>query len=71
MCGLSLVVMSRGCSLAVVCGLVIAVASRCGARALGTQTSVVGVNGLRCPVARGLLPDQASNWCTLHWQVDS
>ena len=27
--------------------------------------------GLSCPKARGIFPDQGSNPCLLHWQVDS
>ena len=29
------------------------------------------VHGLSCSVARGILPDQRSNLCPLHWQEDS
>ena len=28
-------------------------------------------HGLSCSVARGIFPDQGSNWCLLNWQVDS
>ena len=28
-------------------------------------------HGLSCPVACGIVPDQGSNPCLLHWQVDS
>ena len=45
--------------------------SSCGARALGLAASVVAVHGLGCPEACGILPDQGSNLCPLHWQVDS
>ena len=56
----------------------------CGAQALGAQApaaavrrlqgmraSVVVVQGLSCPLACGMFPDQGSNSCPLHWQVDS
>ena len=33
--------------------------------------SVVVAHGLSCSVARGILPDQGSNPCPLHWQADS
>ena len=76
-CGLSLVVVN-GASLVAVRGLLIVVASRCEARALGTQASIVRlagsvvvVHGLSCPVACGILVDQGLNPCRLHWQVDS
>ena len=45
-------------SLAVVCGLLIAVAS------------LVAKCGLSCSDPRGILPDQESHPCPLHWQVD-
>ena len=32
---------------------------------------VVVAYGLMCPSARGISPDQGSNRCPLHWQVDS
>ena len=55
----------RGYSLVAVQGLLIVVASRCEARALGTQASVVRlagsivvVHGLSCPIAYGILVDQ-------------
>ena len=44
--------------------------SCCRARALDTG-SVVVWHGLGCSVTRGNLPDQGSNPCLLHWQVDS
>ena len=62
----------------VVHGLLIVVASRCGARALGARASVVVAHGLSscghglsCSVARGIFPDQGLNPCPLHWQADS
>ena len=49
-----------------------------GARALGVQASVVVahrlssvVHRLSCSAACGIFPDQGSNPCPLHWQVDS
>ena len=33
--------------------------------------SVVVVNGLSYFMTRGIVPDQESNPCSLHWQVDS
>ena len=47
-----------------------------GSRALGLQqlraaSSVVVACGLCCPEACGILPDQGSNSCPLHWPVDS
>ena len=33
--------------------------------------SVVLAHGPSCSVARGILPDQGSNPCPLHWQADS
>ena len=45
--------------------------SRCGAQTLGVWASVVVAHGLSCSTARGILPDQGSNPCPLHWQADS
>ena len=52
--------------------------SCCGARVLGSRASVVAeagsvvvAHGLSCSVACGIFPDQGSNPCPLHWQVDS
>ena len=57
--------------------------SCCRARALGTLASVVVARGLQsagsvavahglsCSTACGIFPDQDSNPCPLHWQVDS
>ena len=67
----------------VVRGLLIAVASRCRARALGARASVVVARGLQsagsvvvahglsCSMACGIFPDPGSNRCPLHWQADS
>ena len=56
---LSLVVASRGYSLVAVLGLLIA------------AVSLVAEHGLSCPTACGIFPNQGSNPCLLHWQVDS
>ena len=37
--------------------------SCCGVRAVGAWASVVSLNGLRCPTACGIFPDQGSNPC--------
>ena len=39
-----------------------------GSRCAG---SVVVAHGLSCSAACGILPDQGSNPCALHWQADS
>ena len=39
-----------------------------GSRCAG---SVVVLHGLSCSAACGILPDQGSNPCSLHWQADS
>ena len=66
-----------------VCGLLIAVASRCGAQALGTRTSVVVdcrlysvgsvivAHGHSCSTACGIFLYQGSKPCLMHWQEDS
>ena len=62
---------SGGHSLAVVCGLLTAVAPLVsGHRLWGTWASVVVAYRLSCPMARGVFPDQGSNLCPLHWQAD-
>ena len=33
--------------------------------------NLVVVHGLSCPKACEIFPDQGSNPCSLHWQVDS
>ena len=52
--------------------------SRCRARAQGTWASVLAAcwlsswaHGLSCPLGCGIVPDQGSNPCALHWQADS
>ena len=64
MCGLSLVAMSRGDSLVGVLGLLTVVAS------LVVEHGLWG-HRLSCSVAYGILADQGSNLCPLHWQEDS
>ena len=44
--------------------------SSCGSRALGSG-SVSEAHGLSCSAACGIFPNQGSNPCPLHWQVDS
>ena len=68
--GFSLVEASGSYSLVVVPGLLFAVASFV-AEALGRGDSVVVPLGLSCPKACGILPNQGSNRCPLHWQLDS
>ena len=65
------IVASRSYSVVVVRALFIAVASCCRAQPLGAWASVVGAHGLGCPAVCEIFPDQGSNPCTLHWQVES
>ena len=44
--------------------------SFCRVQALEHVGSVVVARGLSCPEACGIFPDQESNPCFLHWQVD-
>ena len=59
-------------SVASACGL-----SSCSSRALQPRGSTAVAHGLSCSTASGasrgsgILPDQGSNPCLLHWQVDS
>ena len=57
----------EGLLFTVVSGLLIAVASLVA----GMQTSVIDVHGLSCSVACGIVLNQGSNSCPLHWKVDS
>ena len=41
------------------------------ARGLQSTGSVVVAHGLSCSTACGIFPDQGSNPCPLHWQLDS
>ena len=52
-------------------GLESARASVVAAPGLSNTGSVVVVNGLSCFLACGILPDQGSNPCLLHWQAGS
>ena len=45
--------------------------SCCGAWALGMWASVVAVRELSCSLVCGILPDQGSDLCPLHWPADS
>ena len=78
-CGLSLVGVSRGCSLVAVCRLLTVVASLVSENGLyGAQApvaavprldctgSVVWMHRLSCSMACGIFPDQGSNPCLLH-----
>ena len=49
-------------------GLLIVVASRCRAQALGHPDSAVVAHRLSCSKACGIFPDQGSNPSPLHWQ---
>ena len=61
-----------GLYLAVVCGLLIAVASLVLEHRLsGGWASVVVAHVLSCPAACGVFPDQGSNLCPLHWQANT
>ena len=73
-CGLLIAVASLCCrawalgawaSVVVPCGL-----SSSSSRALEHRLSSCGA-GLSCSEACGIFPDQGSNPCPLHWQVDS
>ena len=70
---------SRGCSLAVVCRLLISVAFPAAEHRLqSAQASVLAAgrlsrwgDRLSCSTACGVFPDQGLNPWPLHWQVDS
>ena len=69
--GLSLVAASGGHSSSRCAGLSLSrplLLRRTGSRRAG---SVVVAHGPSCSAACGILPDQGSNPCLLHWQVDS
>ena len=68
--GFSLVEASGSYSLVVVYGHLFVVTSFV-VEALGHGDSVVVALGLSCPEACGILSNQGSNRCPLHWQVDS
>ena len=69
--GFSVVVVSKGYSPLQWAGFPLQCFSCCGAQPLGSEASVVVANGLSCPTAHGIFPDQGSNLCPLHWKVDS
>ena len=54
-------------------GLLIVVPSFCRAQAsvFANSVSVVEAHRLSCPTVCGIFPDQGSNPCLLHWQVNS
>ena len=69
--GLSLVVASGGHSSSQCAGLSLSqplLLRSTGSRRAG---SVIVAHGPSCSTARGIFPDQGSNPCPLHWQVDS
>ena len=69
--GLSLVAESGGHSSSRCAGLSLSrplLLRSTGSRRAG---SVVGAHGPSCSAACGILPDQGSNPCPLHWQADS
>ena len=69
--GLSLVAASGGHSSSRCAGLSLSrplLLRSTGSRRTG---SVVVAHGPSCPAACGILPDQGSNPCPLHWQADS
>ena len=68
MLGLSFVVASGSYSLAVVCRLLIAVASLVSPGSVG---SVLVAHGPKCPEACGIFLERGSNLCPLHRQADS
>ena len=50
--------------------LVVAMGAISCCRAWALESSVVVADGLSCPEAHEIFPDQGSNLCSLHWQVD-
>ena len=69
---LSLVAESGYYSLVVLCGLLISLASLAVEHGLkGAKALTVVVRGLSCPTACEIFPEEGSNLCPLHWQVDS
>ena len=64
LCGLFPFVASGGRS-------VVAVASLVEGGLRGMPASARAARGLSCSAIRGIFPDQGSNPCLLHWQVDS
>ena len=69
---LFLVAASRGYSLVAVFRLLIAVAFLVAEHGLqSVRVSAVVGHGPSCLTIYGFFPDQGSNPCPLHWQVDS
>ena len=66
-----LVAASGAYSLAVMCGLLAAVASLVAEHGLQSPGEIVVVHGLSCSAACGTFLDQGLNICPLHWQLDS
>ena len=62
--GLSLVVVSGGCS-------VLEVASLVAEHMLESVGSIIVMHGLGCHQACGIFPDKGLSLCRLHWQADS
>lgn len=67
----SLVASSRGCSLLAVQELLSGGCSCCRVWALGAGASVAVACGFSCAEEYGIFPDQRSNPCLMHWQVNS
>ena len=61
----------RGPLFIAVCGPLTVVASLVAEHSSRRAGSVVVAHGPSCSVACGILPDQGSNPCPLHWQADS
>ena len=68
-CRVSLAVASEGYS--AVCRLLIAVAALVWSTGSRLTGSVVVAHRLSRPMACGIVPDQGSNPCPLHWQADA
>ena len=61
----------RGPLFIAVCGPFTVAASLVGSTGSRRAASVVVAHGPSCSAACGILPDQGSNPCRLHWQADS
>ena len=69
--GLSLVVASGGHSSSRCAGLSLSRPLLLGSTGSRCTGSVIVAHGPSCSTACGILPDQGSNPCPLHWQADS
>ena len=78
--GFSVLVVSRGCSVVVLCELFIVLASLVVEHmqasvgvppGLWSMGSVVVAHRLSCPLVSGIFQDQGLNLCSLHCKVDS